>query len=134
MKISFKKLLLAFTAIPFIELFLLFKIAEITSAFTTLAIIILTGILGAYLAKTQGILVFNQIKLDINSGILPKDALINGLCVLIGGILLLTPGVLTDIVGFSLIIPLSRLIYAKHIKDFIKDKFLTTIHTNDYDY
>lgn len=110
------KLILLFTIIPIVELFLLFKIAEITSGFTTILLVILTGILGAYLAKSEGRLILMRIKTDLNRGQMPANELINGLCVLVGGALLLTPGIITDIIGFSLVIPLTRMAFKRYIK------------------
>ncbi|MDQ2084823.1 FxsA family protein [Herbivorax sp. ANBcel31] len=110
------KLILLFTVIPVLELYVLIKITSMTSILSTIGIIVFSGIIGAYLAKSEGRIVIRRIKLDINSGRLPGDELINGLCVLIGGALLLTPGVITDILGFSLIIPGTRGLYRKIIK------------------
>jgi UPF0716 protein FxsA len=134
MKFSLGKMILIFTIVPFVELYLLFKIAELTSALTALVIIIITGVVGAYLAKSQGLKVFNQIQDEFQRGVMPKDKLIEGFCILIGGILLLTPGVITDFIGFTLIIPMTRLIYAKTIKKFIKNKISgkTTTYSSQY--
>lgn len=118
----FGKLIVLFVAVPIVELFLLLKIAEMTSALTTVAIIFCTGTLGAYLAKKEGKSVITDIKMATNEGRVPGDGLINGLCILIGGALLITPGILTDIVGFSLVVPLTRKLIAAMIKDAIKSK------------
>lgn len=116
MKFSFGRLLGLFILVPFVELYILFKLAEITSPFMTLSIIIITGMLGAYFARQQGRIVLSDINRQVGNGEMPADGLINGLCVLIGGILLLTPGVLTDILGFSLILPITRIVTVKFIK------------------
>jgi len=121
MKLS-GKLLLMFTLIPFIELSLLFKIAELTSGMTTLAIILLTGVVGAYFAKQQGMLVIQNIQRETKNGSIPGNELMHGLCVLIGGLLLLTPGILTDIFGFSLLMPLTRTLYIAAGTDYFKKK------------
>lgn len=113
---TFGKLLLLFTLVPFIELYLLLKLAELTSASVTFAVIISTGILGAYLSKQQGNRVLGRIKREVELGRLPGDDMIHGTCVLVGGILLLTPGILTDVVGFTLLLPGIRHIYVKIIK------------------
>lgn len=122
MKLSFGKMLLVFTLIPFIELSLLFKIAEVTSGLTTLAIIILTGVVGAYFAKQQGMIVIQNIQRETQNGAIPGNELMHGLCVLIGGLLLLTPGILTDVFGFSLIIPLTRTLYIATGTEMFKKK------------
>lgn len=113
------KLILFFTITPIVELFILFQIAEVTSAWTTIALVLVTGIAGAYLAKSEGRIIITKIKSELNEGRVPGNQLINGLCVLIGGAFLLTPGILTDIAGFTLVLPGTREIY----KAFIKRKF-----------
>ncbi len=123
MKFNFTKLLLIFTIIPFVELSLLLKLAEATSAMTTLGIILVTGVVGAYFAKEQGRKVIYNIQTELNSGRMPGNELIHGLCVLIGGILLLTPGILTDLFGFSLLIPVTRAGYIGIIKNYITQNF-----------
>jgi len=123
MKFNFGKLLLIFTIVPFVELSLLLQIAERTSAMTTLGIILATGVVGAYFAKEQGRRVVHNIQNELNSGRMPGNELIHGLCVLIGGLLLLTPGILTDLFGFSLLIPATRASYIGLIKTYISQNF-----------
>lgn len=115
------KLILLFTLVPIIELFILFKLAEITSAWMTIGIVLFTGIAGAYLAKSQGKIVLSKIKNELNQGKLPGNQLLNGLCILIGGALLLTPGIITDVTGFLLVIPITRELYKEYIKRKFKD-------------
>lgn len=116
----FPKLLILFTVLPIIELYLLFKIADIMDWGFTIILVILTGIVGVYLAKQEGRQILYRIQAELNNRRLPGEELINGLCVLIGGALLLTPGILTDIIGFSLIIPIIRNIYKKWLKNKFK--------------
>ncbi|MTI69690.1 MAG: FxsA family protein [Firmicutes bacterium] len=113
------KLILLFTITPIVELYILFQLADVTSPLTTVGLVLITGIAGAYLAKSEGRLILSKIKLELNSGRVPGNQLLNGLCVLIGGALLLTPGIITDILGFTLVIPGTREIY----KSIIKRKF-----------
>ncbi len=110
------KLILLFTVTPVVELFLLLHLAKVTSVWTTIGIVLFTGILGAYLSKNQGRLIISKIRMEVNEGRMPGEQLINGLCVLIGGALLLTPGIITDILGFSLVIPGTREILKSVIK------------------
>lgn len=112
----FTKLVLLFTVIPFVELYVLIKIAEVTSWGYTILLILITGIAGAYLAKQEGRQIISRIKREISEGRVPGEELINGLCVLIGGALLLTPGIITDALGFSLIIPITRDLYKRWIR------------------
>ncbi|MEJ6949766.1 FxsA family protein [Natronospora cellulosivora (SeqCode)] len=113
----FIKLLLLFTMVPLIELALLIKVGEYIGVIPTVFLVAVTGLVGVSLARGQGYLVIKRIKLRLNNGNMPADDLIGGLLILIGGTMLLTPGLITDITGFSLIIPATRKIYAKVIKN-----------------
>ncbi len=110
------KIFLLLTLVPIIEVFILFKIAEVTTVWTTIALVIVTGFAGAYLARREGTQILSSIKRELNDGRVPGNQLLNGLCVLIGGILLLTPGLLTDITGFTLVLPVTRQLYIRLIK------------------
>jgi len=117
----FIKLLIIFTTVPLIELALLIKVGEILGVIPTIIIVALTGIIGVTLAKNQGYQVITKIKNNIELGKLPADDLIGGVLILIGGTMLLTPGIITDITGFSLIIPGSRNLFIKIVKQKIKN-------------
>ncbi len=119
------KLILLFTLTPLIELFLLLKLSDITSVWATIGIVLTTGVVGAFLAKSQGRIILSKIRIEIDSGRMPGNELINGLCVLVGGALLLTPGIITDIIGFSLVIPGTREIFKTYIKNKIKNMIQT---------
>ncbi len=109
----FPYLVLLFTVLPAIELVLLIEIGSNIGAGNTLFIIIFTGVLGAYLARLQGFLVLRKIQGDLNQGIMPSSELMDGLMILVGGIVLLTPGFITDALGFLLLIPWTRIIIKK---------------------
>lgn len=104
----FFRLFLLFTLVPALELYLIIKVGQAIGAFNTLLIIILTGILGAYYARQQGFRVFSSIQWRMQQGDLPGDDLVNGAMLLVGGALLITPGFITDFLGFSLIFPPTR--------------------------
>lgn len=116
------RLILLFTITPIVELFLLLELSKITSVWTTIGIVLVTGIVGASLAKNQGRLIITKIRVELNEGRMPGDQLINGLCVLIGGALLLTPGIVTDILGFSLVIPGTREIFKGVVKKILSKR------------
>ncbi len=113
------KLILLFTLTPIVELYILFQLSDVMGTWSTIGLVLITGIAGAYLAKSEGKLIIKKIKIELNEGRLPGNELLNGLCVLIGGALLLTPGLITDILGFSLVIPGLREIF----KGYLKRKF-----------
>ena len=118
----FTKLLILFVIVPVTELYILIEVGKKIGSLTTIGIIILTGIIGAYLVKSQGFMILRKIQNDLNEGIMPGDSLIQGAIILAGGILLLTPGFITDILGFIFLIPVSRNIVKKYLLKWLKGK------------
>ena len=114
-------LILLFTLVPIIELALLIKIGQHIGVFYTLTLVIITGVLGAVLAREQGFRTLKKIESEINLGVMPGNEILNGVMILCGGILLLTPGLITDIIGFLILIPLTR----ELIKHWLKKKIQT---------
>ena len=112
-------LLLLFTIVPAVELYILLEVGSQIGAANTIMLIIFTGILGATLARLQGFIVLNKIQQNLNKGLMPSAELIDGLMILVGGIVLLTPGFVTDALGFVLLIPWTRSL----IKYIVKNKF-----------
>ncbi|MBS4024813.1 MAG: FxsA family protein [Clostridia bacterium] len=105
------KLLILFIVVPIIELVLLIEIGRIIGTFYTIGLIFATGIIGVFLAKTQGFLVLRNIRLSLARGEMPGQHLIDGLLIFAGGMALLTPGLLTDLLGLSLLFPVTRGFY-----------------------
>ena len=114
----FFKLLMIFILVPLIELYFLLEISQFIGVFTTVMIIVFTGAAGVSIAKRQGYQVVNNIRSTLNAGKMPTDDLISALLILIGGVTLLTPGFLTDITGFLLILPGSRDLIAALVKKY----------------
>ncbi|MGK0367371.1 MAG: UPF0716 protein FxsA [Thermoproteota archaeon] len=112
----FPILLVLFTVIPALEFYILFSAGDYIGGLNTIFIIIATGIIGASLAKSQGLVIIQKIQHSLSQGSLPTDQIVHGLMVFAGGILLLTPGFLTDIFGLSMVIPGSRHILAVFMK------------------
>lgn len=104
----FPGLVFLFTVVPALELYLLFTIGSQIGALNTIGIIILTGVVGASLARSQGFSILMKIQNEFNRGGMPGKEIIHGLMVFAGGLLLLTPGFMTDIIGFSLVFPGTR--------------------------
>lgn len=102
------KLLLLFTLVPLLEIWILIELGAIIGSWTTILLIASTGFIGVFLARSQGFAVLYRMRRDMESGLVPADQLFDGACILIGGALLLTPGLLTDLLGFSLLIPQTR--------------------------
>ncbi len=104
----FARLILLFTVVPLVELFLLIEVGRVIGPVPTVLIVISTGIIGAWLARIQGFLVLRRIQEDLQAGRPPADGLIDGLLILVAGAVLLTPGMLTDALGFVLLAPPGR--------------------------
>ena len=119
----FGRLLILFITIPLVEIFLLIWVSTRTHWTNTLMLVILTGAWGAYLAKSQGYSILARIQAETAAGRVPTKELIDGLLVLIGGIVLLTPGLLTDLAGFCLMLPGFRAI----IRERVKKKFASQV-------
>ncbi len=102
------RLILIFVAVPLLELAILLQIGQWIGLFPTFALVVTTGVAGAALARQQGIRAFVAVQRELAAGRLPGRSLLDGLAILVGGAFLLTPGVLTDLVGFSLLFPASR--------------------------
>jgi len=104
----FIKLLFLFTLVPILELYVLIEAGRQIGVGPTIAMIFLTGIAGAYLARSQGFNLINTIQKELNEGRLPAGELMDGAMILAGGLLLLTPGFCTDLIGFCLLTPATR--------------------------
>jgi UPF0716 protein FxsA len=114
-------LILLFTVVPIAELALLIRVGQYIGVGSTLLIVIFTGVTGAYLAKMQGLITLRRIQQDVNQGIMPTDKLFDGVLILCSGILLLTPGFITDIIGFMGLVPLTRNLFKRWLKRKIED-------------
>lgn len=104
----FIKLLITFTLVPIIELYVLIEAGRQIGAAPTIGFIFLTGIAGAVLARSQGTHLFQRMQKDLNEGRVPTNEILDGAMILAGGLLLLTPGFCTDLFGFCLLTPLTR--------------------------
>ncbi len=99
------RLLLLFIALPALELALLIEIGRRIGTLETLAVIVVTGIVGAAMARSQGLRVLSRVREQLAAGEMPADSLLDGLLILIASALLVTPGVLTDAFGFLCLAP-----------------------------
>mgnify|MGYP005830117235 FL=1 len=104
----FRILLALIIVVPALEIWLLITAGKLIGAIPTIMLIILTGVLGAWLAKYQGVTALRSAQQKMNRGQMPGDVIIDGLCILIGGVVLLTPGFITDAIGFALLLPPTR--------------------------
>ncbi len=103
-----KYLLLLLILFPAVEISLFLISSKIIGILPTMLLIVLTSALGAYFARKQGIEAFQKVQRDLQYGKMPGVTIVDGFCILIGGLLLLIPGFLSDIIGALLLIPMTR--------------------------
>lgn len=104
----FPFLLLLFLLVPLIEIYLLIKIGGVIGAFPTVVLVVLTAVIGAALARHQGLATLQRLQATMARGEAPAIEMIEGVLLLVGAVLLLTPGFLTDLLGFACLIPPTR--------------------------
>lgn len=118
----FQKLILVFTLVPLIEFILFWKVGSLIGLPVTIATIIITGVIGAWLTRLQGFKTFVSYQKTISEGKLPHRELIDGILILLAGAVLLTPGFLTDAVGFALLVAPVREKLRHFLGNRLKDK------------
>lgn len=102
------RLLILLTMIPLVELVLLLRLADRITWLWTIALVMVTGVLGAYLARREGLRTLNRFMADVSEGTPPAGAVVDGMLILVAGAFLVTPGLLTDVCGFGLLVPRIR--------------------------
>jgi UPF0716 protein FxsA len=103
-----KWIALLFVLIPAAEISIFLLAGKTIGIVPTLLLIILTGVIGTYFAKHQGLQVVRKVQEQLRSGMIPGEEMLNGVCVLTGGIMLLLPGFITDIAGLFILWPQTR--------------------------
>lgn len=107
--------------IPLIELVIIVKIGSRLGFWTTLALIVLPGLLGAALARSQGLTVISRVRGELARGSLPGDHILDGLLILAAGLLLITPGIITDTAGLLMLFPGVR----RPLREWLKFKLVS---------
>ena len=123
----FGKLLILFILVPLIELALFMTLGEKLGLLTTVAIIIITGFIGAALAKSEGRKALSNFRKALSEGRVPHQEATDGILILLAGAVLLTPGFLTDAVGFLLLIPPVRALIRVQLAQRLKDKIHVSV-------
>jgi len=103
-----KVLFLLFLVVPIVEIYLLIQVGSVIGALPTIALVVLTAVIGSAMLRHQGISVLRRAQQNIDQGILPARELLDGVFLVVGGALLLTPGFVTDAIGFMCLLPVSR--------------------------
>ena len=121
------KLFIAFTLVPVIEIYLLIKVGSQIGALNTVLLVIATGFAGAYLARMQGLHTMYRVRASLDQGVTPTEELLDAMLIFAAGMVLLTPGFVTDALGLLLLIPETR----SWFKDYLKRKFNQWIQNQD---
>ncbi|MCB0384219.1 MAG: FxsA family protein [Bdellovibrionales bacterium] len=118
-------LIFFFTVLPLVELFFLIRAGQIIGLWNTIAVVLVTGILGASFARSQGQLIWKQVNEKLARGEMPADSLFHGFLVFAGGLLLVTPGFVTDFLGLSMVMPGPRHFILRLLKKAIEKRIQT---------
>ena len=128
-RLAVLRLFLLFTLVPLAELVLLMWISRYTTVLGTIAIVLATGFAGAALARHQGWRTWQRLQEELRSGKPPADALLDGVMILIAGALMITPGVLTDAVGFALLFPPVRFLLKGRLRNRLMSQTTVQFHS-----
>ena len=120
----FLRLLLLLTVVPLVELVILLRLAQRFSWEATVALVIVTGILGAWLARREGLKALVRVQTDLAQGVPPVAAVVDGALILAAGLVLVTPGILTDLCGFALLVPPIRRWVRRRLSDGFKKRMV----------
>lgn len=113
------RLFMIFTLIPIVELYLLMKVSEHVGGLNAILLVIVTGFLGAYFARLQGAQTMLRVRASLHQGVMPAEEMLDALLIFIAGIVLITPGLLTDLAGLLILFPGTRF----RFKRFLRRKF-----------
>lgn len=121
------RLILLFTIVPLVELSLLLRIGEWLGIWPTVGLVLGTGFLGAWLARREGIRAWTAVHEQLGRGQVPGRELLDAVLVLLAGVVLITPGILTDLAGFTLMSRPGRDWFAKRIRKRLEGSVETTV-------
>ena len=102
------KLFFCFTLVPVAELYLLIQVGTVIGGFNTILLVILTGFLGAWLARLEGMNTMMRLRTNLQQGLMPAEELIDAVIIFGAGVVLITPGLITDVFGLLLLWPVTR--------------------------
>jgi len=110
------RLFLLFTIIPLIELYFLIKIGGAIGALNTIVLILTTAFFGSILVRWQGLKTMQQIMSQISQNIVPAEEMVDAVLIFVGGVMLITPGVLTDFLALFLVFPYTRTLFKRWLR------------------
>jgi UPF0716 protein FxsA len=112
----FGKLFLLFAVVPVAEIYVLVSVGSVIGVLPTVALVLLTALAGAHLARMQGLSVMLRIRENLAQGFMPAEELLDGLLIFLAGMVLLTPGFLTDIAGLLILLPATRNMFKRWLR------------------
>jgi UPF0716 protein FxsA len=118
-------LFLAFVLIPFAELYVLIQIGHVFGALNTLLMVIAVGFVGAALAKREGLRVIAAWQDAMRQGRIPEEGVLGGVLVFVGGLFLILPGVISDVIGVLLLLPFTRKLVSRALRSYLERKLRT---------
>ncbi|MFQ5591497.1 MAG: FxsA family protein [Phycisphaerae bacterium] len=122
------RLLLLMIVVPLVELVILLRLAERFHWGPTIALVFVTGVVGASLARREGVKAFSRLQAELAAGRVPANAIVNAALILVAGLLLITPGILTDIGGFALLIAPVRTRVGAAVADAFRRRLVMVPH------
>ena len=114
------KILLVFIGISLLELIVILQIGQLIGIGYTILMIFLTAFIGVLMARHQGFLAIRGMQNTLAHGQMPGEDILDGILVLIGGVLLLLPGFITDMIGFLCLLPITKRLFKEYIKKLIR--------------
>ncbi|GAU08713.1 FxsA family protein [Desulfoplanes formicivorans] len=117
----FTKLFIAFAVLPVLEIYVLIHVGSLIGALNTVMLVIISAFAGAWLARTEGMQTMLRIRESMNRGIMPTNDLVDAAIILVAGLVLLTPGFITDTLGLLLLFPPTRKIFKDWLMRALKD-------------
>ena len=112
----FGKLFLLFALVPVAEIYVLVTVGGVIGVFPTIALVLLTALVGAHLARMQGLSTMLRIRENLDKGFMPAEELLDALLIFLAGMALLTPGFLTDLCGLLILLPATRNIFKRWLR------------------
>ena len=114
------RIIIALILVPLAEIVILVYLGRFIGIWPTIAIVLATGLIGAFTARKQGLKTLYNIRSSMASGILPADQFLQGALIFTGGLLVLTPGLMTDLAGLGLLIPRTRLKFTRWLRSVLE--------------
>ena len=132
------RLLVLFVVVPAVELALLIEVGSRFGTLATLTLIVATGVVGAALARSQGLSALRRIQRDLAEERVPAGSLVDGAIILVAGALLMTPGILTDVFGFLCLLPgfrdlIKRVLWRRFESAVLEQRIRVSIYSDGFD-